>query len=55
MTNPQEEPAPQDREAPIPETDREKLIRQIVDRVWKLWQQDLRRNRERVGTKRGER
>jgi len=29
--------------------DYEALVRQITERVWALWQDDLRRNRERGG------
>jgi hypothetical protein len=31
----------------------EKLVRQVAERVWQLWQEDLRLMRERRGLKRG--
>jgi hypothetical protein len=27
----------------------DELVRRVADRVWKLWQQELRRERERKG------
>jgi len=27
----------------------EKLLRQVADRVWEMWREDLRRSRERRG------
>lgn len=32
--------------------DREKLIRKVADKVWELWQAELRQDRERRGQKR---
>lgn len=29
------------------------LVQKVVDRVWELWREDLRRERERRGHKRG--
>lgn len=36
--------------AQVAVTDR--LIRRVAERVWKLWQEDLRRERERTGKQR---
>ena len=33
-------------------TNREELIRRVAERVWQLWREDLRRDRERRGQKR---
>jgi len=40
---------------PLPQADadRDKLVKQIADRVWQLWQEDMRRQRERLGAKSG--
>ena len=27
----------------------QELARKVAERVWQLWQQDMRRNRERIG------
>ena len=36
--------------AQVEVTDR--LIRRVAERVWKLWQEDMRRERERTGKQR---
>ena len=33
--------------------DYDKLVRQVADRVWQLWREELRRTRERQGSKTG--
>jgi len=35
------------------DAEREKLVKKVADRVWKLWQEDLRRERERLGARSG--
>lgn len=32
-----------------PEKDYEQLVKEITDRVWAMWQEELRQNRERRG------
>ncbi|MEO8394714.1 MAG: hypothetical protein ABI700_17095 [Chloroflexota bacterium] len=36
-----------------PDAEREKLVKKVADRVWQLWREDLRRERERLGAKSG--
>ena len=33
--------------------DQQALMKKVAERVWQLWQQDMRRNRERIGKQRG--
>ncbi len=37
----------------IKAVDYETLLRRVSERVWELWREDLRRNRERNGKGRG--
>jgi hypothetical protein len=39
--------------APLSPQDYERLVRQIADRVWKLWREDLRRSQERANPRSG--
>jgi hypothetical protein len=32
--------------------DQDELVRRVANRVWELWREDLRRERERRGTQR---
>lgn len=32
---------------------KEELVKQVAERVWELWREDLRRERERAGTRAG--
>jgi hypothetical protein len=33
--------------------DQQALLKKVAERVWQLWQQDMRRNRERTGKQHG--
>ena len=39
----------EDQQSQSEKQDREKLVRQVAEKVWKLWQADLRQAQERRG------
>jgi hypothetical protein len=42
------------KEKKVKETaDQQALMKKVAERVWQLWQQDMRHNRERTGKQRG--
>jgi hypothetical protein len=46
---PPEAPQTENTEQTAGQSDQDDLIRQIAERVWELWQQELRLERERRG------
>jgi hypothetical protein len=44
---------PSAKPATTSEKEYEKLVKQVADRVWQMWREEIRRNRERQRSKSG--